>query len=82
MSVSNPARVGGIEETTMRTVMLRVMPFIMLCYFVAYLDRTNVGFAALQMNKALGLSQAQFGFGAGLFFLTYCLCEIPSNLLL
>ncbi len=62
--------------------MFRVMPFIMLCYFVAYLDRTNVGFAALQMNKALGLSQAQFGFGAGLFFLTYCLCEIPSNLLL
>jgi sugar phosphate permease len=73
---------GGIEETTMRKVMWRVMPFIMLCYFVAYLDRTNVGFAALQMNKALNLSQAQFGFGAGLFFLTYCLCEVPSNLLL
>jgi sugar phosphate permease len=66
----------------MRKVIWRVMPFIMLCYFVAYLDRTNVGFAALQMNKALGLNQAQFGFGAGLFFLTYCLCEIPSNLLL
>jgi sugar phosphate permease len=82
MIASNKVPVGGLEETTMRTVMFRVMPFIMLCYFVAYLDRTNVGFAALQMNKALGLSQAEFGFGAGLFFLTYCLCEIPSNLLL
>jgi len=82
MSATNKVPVGGMEAATMRTVMLRVMPFIMLCYFVAYLDRTNVGFAALQMNKALGLSQAQFGFGAGLFFLTYCLCEIPSNLLL
>jgi sugar phosphate permease len=82
MSATNNVPMAGIETTTMRTVMARVMPFIMLCYFVAYLDRTNVGFAALQMNKALGLSQAQFGFGAGLFFLTYCLCEIPSNLLL
>jgi hypothetical protein len=54
----------------------------MVCYFVAYLDRTNVGFAALQMNKALRLTEAQFGFGAGLFFVTYCLCEVPSNLLL
>lgn len=82
MSPTSPAPFGAIERTTMRAVILRIMPFIMLCYFIAYLDRTNVGFAALQMNKALGLSQAQFGFGAGLFFLTYCLCEIPSNLLL
>jgi len=73
---------GGLEDATMKQVIRRVMPFIVLCYFVAYLDRTNVGFAALQMNKALGLSQAKFGFGAGLFFLTYCLCEVPSNLLL
>jgi sugar phosphate permease len=82
MSASNDVLAGRLEQATMRTVVLRVMPFIMLCYFVAYLDRTNVGFAALQMNKALRLSQSQFGFGAGLFFLTYCLCEIPSNLLL
>ncbi len=82
MSLANTMENGALEEATMKRVMWRVMPFIMLCYFVAYLDRTNVGFAALQMNKALGLSQAQFGFGAGLFFLTYCLCEVPSNLLL
>ena len=71
-----------LEQTTMRRVMLRIMPFIMLCYFVAYLDRVNVGFAALQMNKALGLNAAAYGFGAGLFFLGYCVCEVPSNLLL
>jgi sugar phosphate permease len=82
MRAANPVPAGELEAATMNKVMWRVMPFIMLCYFVAYLDRTNVGFAALQMNKALSLSQAQFGFGAGLFFLTYCLCEIPSNLLL
>jgi MFS family permease len=58
------------------------MPFLMLCYFVAYLDRVNVGFASLQMNKALGLSSAAYGFGAGLFFVGYFLCEVPSNLLL
>jgi sugar phosphate permease len=82
MSATNPMSAGVLETDTMKRVIWRVMPFIMLCYFVAYLDRTNVGFAALQMNKALSLSQAQFGFGAGLFFLTYCLCEVPSNLLL
>ncbi|MGD0107851.1 MAG: MFS transporter [Rhodopila sp.] len=72
----------ALERSTMRRVMLRIMPFIMLCYFVAYLDRVNVGFAALQMNKALGLNAAAYGFGAGLFFLGYCVCEVPSNLLL
>ena len=54
----------------------------MLCYFVTYLDRVNLSFAALEMNKALGLSSSAYGLGAGLFFVTYCLCEVPSNLLL
>jgi ACS family tartrate transporter-like MFS transporter len=71
-----------LERTTMHRVTYRIMPFIMLCYFVAYLDRVNVGFAALQMNKALGLNAAAFGLGAGLFFVGYCICEVPSNLLL
>jgi len=71
-----------LAEITMRRVMRRIMPLLMLCYFAAYLDRVNVSFAALQMNKALGLSAAAYGFGAGLFFLGYCACEIPSNLLL
>jgi MFS family permease len=63
-------------------VTLRLIPFLGLCYFVAYLNRVNLSFAALQMNKALGLSHAVYGFGAGLFFISYCLCEVPSNLLL
>ncbi|WP_345814122.1 MFS transporter [Paraburkholderia sp. PREW-6R] len=71
-----------IEERTMKRVIRRLIPFLMLCYFVAYLDRVNVGFAALQMNKALGLSASAFGFGAGIFFIAYFFFEVPSNLLL
>ena len=71
-----------IEAKTMRQVAWRIVPFLMVCYFVSYVDRVNVGFAALQMNKDLHLSPAVFGFGGGLFFLTYFLCEVPSNLLL
>ncbi|MBV9653688.1 MAG: MFS transporter [Acetobacteraceae bacterium] len=66
----------------MRKVMWRLLPFLFLCYFVAYLDRVNVGFAKLQMDSALGLSEAAFGFGAGLFFISYFLLEVPSNLAL
>ncbi len=60
----------------------RLLPFLFALYIVAYLDRINVGFAALQMNREIGLSQAAFGFGAGIFFLGYFIFEIPSNLIL
>src|ERR1700726_3913598 len=66
----------------MRRVALRIVPFLMLCYFVSFLDRVNVGFAALQMVKDLRLSPAVFGFGSGIFFASYFLCEVPSNLIL
>jgi len=72
----------ALERSAIRLTALRILPLLILCYFIAYLDRVNLSFASLQMNKALGLTSAQYGFGAGLFFLTYCLCEIPSNLLL
>jgi len=62
--------------------MWRLVPFIFLCYVVSYLDRINVGFAALTMNHDLGLTATQFGWGAGLFFLGYFSFEIPSNLLM
>ena len=62
--------------------MWRILPFVMLLYFVSFLDRVNVGFAALSMNKALGLTPAMFGFGGGVFFLGYVLLEVPSNLIL
>ncbi|KAA5611424.1 MFS transporter [Rhodovastum atsumiense] len=60
----------------------RILPILMVCYFAAFLDRVNIGFAALTMNQDLGLSASAFGFGAGIFFLGYVLCEVPSNLIL
>src|SRR3954462_7408015 len=72
--------VSELESATMRKVMVRLVPFLMLCYFIAYVDRVNVGFAALTMNKDLGLSAAAFGIGGGLFFVAYVLFEVPSNL--
>ena len=71
-----------IEHRTIRKVSARLIPFLILCYFVAYLDRVNVGFAALTMNKDLGLSAPRIGFGAGVFFLGYFVFEVPSNLFL
>src|SRR5207253_4562706 len=60
----------------------RLIPFLAFMYFIAYLDRVNVGFAALQMNAALGFSGRVYGLGAGIFFLGYFLFEVPSNLVL
>jgi ACS family tartrate transporter-like MFS transporter len=56
-----------------------LIPFLVACFFVAYLDRVNIGFAALSMNAALGFSSVVFGWGAGIFFIGYCLLEAPSN---
>jgi len=70
------------SERTLAKAFRRILPFIFACYVISYLDRTNVGFAALTMNKDLGLSPEQFGFGAGLFFIGYFLFEIPSNLIM
>ena len=71
-----------VEIRTLAKVSKRLVPFLIVCYFVAYLDRVNVSFAALTMNQDLGLSQTAFGFGAGIFFITYFIFEVPSNLLL
>ncbi len=60
----------------------RLAPLLMLCYFVAFLDRVNIGFAALAMNADLGFNSAIFGFGAGVFFFGYFFFEVPSNLVL
>lgn len=72
----------AFEQRVLRKVKRRLLPFLMLCFFAAFLDRVNVGFAALQMNADLGLTPRMFGFGAGLFFLGYFLFEVPSNLML
>jgi len=71
-----------VEQTTMRKVYLRVLPIAAVSYFFCYLDRINVGFAALTMNKDLGLDAATFGFAAGIFFWGYFLFEVPSNIIL
>ncbi len=66
----------------LRRVQRRLIPFAFLCYVVAYIDRVNIGFAATELQRDLHLSPSEYGFGAGLFFLAYCLFEIPSNLIL
>src|SRR5262245_40699822 len=77
---------GGRRESdadaAIAKVRRRLIPFLFLLYIVSYLDRINVGFAALQMNQALGLSSTAFGLGAGIFFLSYTAFEIPSNVIL
>lgn len=73
---------GSLEKHAYTKVFWRLVPFLMLCYVVAYLDRVNVGFAKLQMGQDLGFSETVFGLGAGIFFLGYFLFEVPSNLLL
>jgi ACS family tartrate transporter-like MFS transporter len=71
-----------IERQTMRQIYLRLLPFCFVLYFICYLDRVNIGFAALTMNKDLGLSSYVYGLGAGAFFWGYFLLEVPSNLIL
>ena len=72
----------NMEQETMRRVSMRILPFVFVLYIFNFLDRSNVGLAALQMNQDLGFSQQAFGLGAGIFFLGYALFEVPSNLLL
>jgi ACS family tartrate transporter-like MFS transporter len=73
---------ASLERGTMRRVAWRLIPFICLLYFIAFIDRVNIGFAALTMNKDLGFSSSVFGFGAGVFFFGYFLFEVPSNIIL
>jgi MFS family permease len=76
------AEKSAIEVAVIRKATWRLLPFLMLAYFIAFVDRVNSGFAALQMNHDIGLSQAQFGLGAGIFYISYVICEVPSNLAL
>lgn len=77
-----PHAISELERTTMRRVAWRLLPFLILCYLIAIIDRGNIGMAALQMNKDLGLTPAIFGFASSLFFVSYFLVEVPSNLAL
>ena len=70
------------QRATLARVTRRIIPFAFICYVIAYIDRVNIGFAAKDLQRDLGLTDAQYGLGAGLFFLGYCVFEIPSNLIL
>jgi ACS family tartrate transporter-like MFS transporter len=76
-------RQGEVNESAVHAKLIRrIVPFLFVCYVISYLDRVNVGFAALTMNKDIGLTPTAFGIGAGLFFFGYFIAEIPSNLIM
>jgi len=80
--MAEPVQPSAVERSTIRKIYLRLLPLLFLAYFVCYLDRINVGFAALTMNKELGFNATIFAFGASAFFWGYCLFEVPSNIVL
>ncbi|MGB6744658.1 MAG: MFS transporter, partial [Terracidiphilus sp.] len=71
-----------LEARVAHKLQLRILPFVILLYFVSFLDRVNVGFAALSMDTAIGLTPATLGFGAGVFFIGYISVQVPSNLMM
>ena len=77
-----PQPTPEFQRRTMLKVSWRLLPLIVVCYLMAYIDRTNVSFAALTMNQDLGLTAYMYGLGAGIFFLGYALFEVPSNMVL
>jgi ACS family tartrate transporter-like MFS transporter len=80
--VTTAAQIEIDADRTIAKVTRRLVPFLIVCFFAAYLDRVNIGFAALTMDKELGFSPQTFGWGAGVFFIGYCLFEAPSNFIL
>ncbi|NOV27042.1 MFS transporter [Cupriavidus necator] len=81
LAIPTPGAIDGASSLYSR-INWRLLPFLLVCYLFAYLDRVNVGFAKLQMQSELGFSDAAYGVGAGIFFLGYVLFELPSNLML
>jgi MFS transporter, ACS family, tartrate transporter len=80
-AITNEMR-GELESSTIRAISMRLIPFLVMAYFFAYLDRVNLGFAALTMNADLKFSPTVFAWGAGIFFIGYFIFEVPSNLAL
>jgi ACS family tartrate transporter-like MFS transporter len=81
-STPSAADSGSLEAATIRRISARFLPLLIIAFLVTYLDRVNVGFAALTANRDLGMTSQSFALGAGIFFVGYFLCEIPSNLAL
>src|SRR4051812_47663366 len=74
--------IAALEKSTVRKVFWRIIPYCFVLYVISYIDRANIGYAALQMNKELALSSEAFGFAAGIFFIGYFLFEVQSNVAL
>ena len=74
--------IDPVEKTTIRKIYVRLLPLLFVAYFICYLDRINVGFAALTMNTDLGFTATVYALGATAFFWGYCLFEVPSNIIL
>src|SRR3974377_1334442 len=81
-TAAGTSQLTAAERSALKKAAWRLLPLLTIAYLFNYFDRTVVGFAALTMNRDIGLTSSQFGFGAGLLFITYCLFEIPSNLVL
>ena len=81
-NLSNQSTANAAEDATYLKVTWRLIPLLLICYIIAYLDRVNVGFAKLQMAGELGFSDAVYGLGAGMFFIGYFFFEVPSNIIL
>ena len=81
-SASPDSDLAAVGQSAQRKAALRLIPIIGIGYGLAYMDRVNISHASLQMNQDLHFSASVYGFGAGLFFIGYALCEVPSNLLL
>ncbi|MGE7121551.1 MFS transporter [Peribacillus sp. NPDC046944] len=80
--MSQNINIQEIERSTLKKTMVRILPFILVLYIVAFLDRVNMGYAALEMNAELALSAEMFGLLSGFFYISYCLFEVPSNMIL
>jgi ACS family tartrate transporter-like MFS transporter len=79
---SESSRVAVLERNVVRRTALRIVPLMVLLYVVAYVDRINIGFAALTMNRELGMDTRAFGLAAGIFFVGYFLFEVPSTVMM
>jgi ACS family tartrate transporter-like MFS transporter len=77
MASSSEVATASVETRTIQKIRIRLLPFIFFLYIVCFLDRTNIGFAALTMNKDLGITSQQFGLVAGIFFFGYCFFQEP-----
>ncbi|MGK3123942.1 MFS transporter [Candidatus Pantoea formicae] len=73
---------NDLYASTLKKINIKIIPFIVICYFVANLDKTNISIAALQMNADLGLTTSMYGLGVGMFYISYILFEIPSNVIM